>query len=60
MAKGTYSIRSILELVDFYEEHYDMFEEVRLKMTFGDLTYPQMKFIDMGFFQLCYAQDGSS
>ena len=47
-----YSPNSVLKLVDFYEEHNDRLEEVRRGMRVGDLTYPQMKLLDMGFWQV--------
>ena len=47
-----YSLKSVLKLVDFYEEHNDRLEEARRGMRVGDLTYPQMKLLDMGFWQI--------
>lgn len=47
-----YSTNSVLKLVDFYEEHNDRLEEARRRMRVGDLTYPQMKLLDMGFWQI--------
>lgn len=47
-----YSLKSVLKLVDFYEEHNDHLEEARRGMRVGDLTYPQMKLLDMGFWQI--------
>ena len=47
-----YSQNSLLKLVGFYEEHNDRLEEVRRGMRVGDLTYPQMKLLDMGFWQI--------
>ena len=47
-----YSSNSVLKLVDFYEEHNDRLEEARRGMRVGDLTYPQMKLLDMGFWQV--------
>lgn len=49
-----YSTNSVLKLVDFYEEHNDRLEEARRAMRVGDLTYPQMKLLDMGFWQVGY------
>ena len=46
-----YSTNSVLKLVDFYEEHNDRLEEARRGMRVGDLIYPQMKLLDMGFWQ---------
>ena len=36
----------------FYEAHNDRLEEARRGMRVGDLTYPQMKLLDMGFWQI--------
>lgn len=47
-----YSRNSLLKLVDFYEEHNDRLEEARRGMRTDDLTYPQMKLLDMGFWQI--------
>ena len=47
-----YSRNSLLKLVGFYEEHNDRLEEARRGMRVGDLTYPQMKLLDMGFWQI--------
>ena len=47
-----YSVKSVLKLVDFYEAHNDRLEEARRGMRVGDLTYPQMKLLDMGFWQI--------
>lgn len=47
-----YSRNSLLKLVDFYEEHNDRLEEARRGMRVGDLIYPQMKLLDMGFWQI--------
>ena len=47
-----YSLESVLRLVDFYEEHNDSLEEERRGMQCEDLIYPQMKLLDMGFWQV--------
>ncbi|MEZ7673436.1 hypothetical protein O3684_08710 [Pauljensenia sp. 20925_1_27] len=47
-----YSPGSIRKLVDFYEEHNDRLEEARRGMRTDDLIYPQMKLLDMGFWQV--------
>ena len=49
-----YSLDSVLRLVDFYEEHNDRLEEARRGMQSDDLIYPQMKLLDMGFWQIGY------
>ena len=52
-----YSPKSVLELVDFYEAHNDRLEEARRGMQCEDLTYPQMKLLDMGFWQIGFESD---
>ena len=52
-----YSVKSVLRLVDFYEAHNDRLEEARRGMQCEDLTYPQMKLLDMGFWQVGYDQE---
>ena len=52
-----YSLKSVLKLVDFYEEHNDRLEEVRRGMRTDDLIYPQMKVLDMGFWQVGFEED---
>lgn len=52
-----YSRNSLLKLVGFYEEHNDRLEEARRGMRVGDLTYPQMKLLDMGFWQIGFERD---
>ena len=47
-----YSPESVRRLVDFYEEHNDRLEEARRGMRTDDLIYPQMKLLDMGFWQI--------
>ena len=52
-----YSLRSVLTLADFYEAHNDRLEEARHGMQCEDLTYPQMKLLDMGFWQIGFERD---
>lgn len=47
-----YSLDSVLRLVDFYEAHNERLEEARRGMQTDDLIYPQMKLLDMGFWQI--------
>lgn len=55
-----YSRNSLLKLVDFYEEHNDRLEEARRGMRVGDLTYPQMKLLDMGFWQIGFKKSSKA
>ena len=57
LEKKTYHEKSLLELADFYEEHNDRLEEVRRGMRTEDLVYPQMKLLDMGFWQVGFERD---
>ena len=52
-----YSPESVLRLVDFYEVHNDRLEEARRGMQTEDLTYPQMKLLDMGFWQVGFEEN---
>lgn len=52
-----YSLESVLKLVDFYEEHNDRLEEVRRGFEGGVLVYPQMKLLDMGFWQVGFEEN---
>lgn len=52
VSSGIYSSRSILKLAKFYENNRVQFESVRKEMKVNDLTYPQMKILDMGFWQI--------
>ena len=52
-----YSRNSLLKLVDFYEEHIDRLEEARRGMQCDGLIYPQMKLLDMGFWQIGFERD---
>ena len=52
-----YNEDSLLELADFYEAHNDRLEEARRGMRVGDLIYPQMKLLDMGFWQVGFEKD---
>ena len=52
VATCKYSTRSIMQLVGFYEENAAQLKSVRSEMWVGTLKYPQMKLLDMGFWQL--------
>ena len=54
---GTYNMKSILKLVDFYEDNRTRLEEARKGLMVYDLPYPQMKFLDMGFWQIGFEKD---
>lgn len=53
IASGYFSKNSIKELYNFYDAHDDDLESIRKTMKIGEnIEYPQMKLIDMGFWQL--------
>lgn len=43
VATGNYNLKSILQLVDFYDKNADRLECVREKMEVAGMPYPQMK-----------------
>lgn len=51
---GIYSLKSLLNLVDFYEINRARLDEVRRNLFAYDLPYPLMKLLDMGFWQIGY------
>jgi hypothetical protein len=57
VAVGNYNMKSILQLVDFYEHNKDKLEMIRNTMKVYNLPYPQMKILDMGFWQIGYDLD---
>lgn len=56
-ASGNFNIRSILELVEFYNKYYDDFEQARKQMTVCEMEYPQMKILDSCFWQVGFDLD---
>ncbi len=57
VSSGTFNPKSLMKLVNFYEDNYSALEEIRLSMKAYDLPYPQMKILDMGFWQIGYEKD---
>lgn len=57
LKEKNYKKNSLLELADIYEAHNDRLEEARRGMRVGDLIYPQMKLLDMGFWQLGFEKN---
>ena len=55
----SYNKDSLLELADIYEAHNDRLEEARRGMQCEDLTYPQMKLLDMGLWQIGFERDAA-
>jgi len=56
---GTYGIKSLLKLVDFYELNSVRLEKARKRLRVYDLSYPQMKLLDMGFWQIGFEKDAN-
>lgn len=56
-ATGNYNLKSIMLLVDFYERNAERLESARSKMTVEGMPYPQMKLLDMGFWQIGFDLD---
>lgn len=54
---GNYNLKSIMKLVDFYEKNSLRLEPVREKMEVDGMPYPQMKMLDMGFWQIGFELD---
>jgi len=54
-----YSLESVRKLAKFYEAHNDRLEEARRGMRTEDLVYPQMKLLDMGFWQIGFERDAA-
>ena len=60
LKEKSYKKNSLLELAKFYEAHNDRLEEARRGMQTDDLIYPQMKLLDMGFWQVGFEKDAGS
>lgn len=54
---GNYNLQSLLKLVDFYERNFVRLEEARRAFKVYNLPYPQMKLLDMGFWQIGFEKD---
>lgn len=54
---GTYNLNSILKLCDFYQLHHNEFQLYFNKMNIDGIPYPQMKFLDMTFWQIGFVDD---
>ena len=59
VSTGNYNLQSLLRLVDFYENNSARLEETRQKFKVDDLSYPQMKLLDMGFWQIGFEKDAN-
>lgn len=54
VSTGSYSEKSIRKLCDFYKENNSKLEDARKKLSIEGIPYPQMKMLDMGFWQIGY------
>lgn len=57
VSTGNYNLQSLLKLVVFYEKNSTRLEEARQDLKINDLPYPQMKLLDMGFWQIGFEKD---
>lgn len=57
ITSGMFTRNSLLRLVEFYEQNRKKLEEVRNNMNVYDLPYPQMKLLDMGFWQIGFEKE---
>lgn len=53
----SFGIKSIMRIIDFYDKYHEQLEDVRKSMIVEDMLYPQIKIIDMGFWQLGFESD---
>lgn len=54
---GIYNINSLLRLVEFYEQNKIRLEEARKNLKVFGIPYPQMKMLDMGFWQIGFINE---
>lgn len=59
VSTGQYNIQSILKLVDFYEANKEQLKSTLAGLKVDGLPYPQMKLLDMGFWQIGFELDGN-
>lgn len=57
VSTGIYNISSLLKLVDFYESNKIKLENTRHGLKVNGRPYPQMKMLDMGFWQIGFELD---
>ena len=54
---GIYSLKSLMNILDFYEANQEQLETIRRTLFVYDLPYLQMKLLDMGFWQIGFDRD---
>ena len=52
VAPGIYNKKSVKALAGFYEKYHKKFDAERFKWRIEEIEYPQMKLLDMGFWQI--------
>ena len=52
VASGQFGEKSIKSLIEFYEKNASQLEAARKRLKACELSYPQMKLLDMGFWQI--------
>ena len=52
-----YNVNSLHKLINFYETNAQIFEPVINQMKIGNIPYPEMKFLDMGFWKIGFDLD---
>lgn len=52
VSSGNYNMKSIGQLVDYYEKNIVELENIRKDMKINGMAYPQMKILDMAFWQI--------
>ena len=57
VSTGNYNKESLIKLANFYVENSDRLETARQNFKVGALSYPQMKLLDMGFWQIGLEND---
>jgi hypothetical protein len=57
IASAVFSMNSIVELALFYENNLNVLETVRSSVSCEYIEYPQMKILDMCFWQIGYESE---
>lgn len=52
VASSIYGLNSLVSLSEFYSIYHNELEKLRKTLAFDGIPYPQMKLLDMGFWQL--------
>ena len=57
VSSAMFGMKSLLKLVDFYVSNAAKLDEARKDLFAFDLPYPQMKLLDMGFWQIGFEKE---